>query len=234
LIYPAFIVFAVIIVGFLMFIYVLPPLIAVLAESSVELPITTRILIATTNFFQKFWWLIAIFVAGSIVSLNVYSRTLNGRYVIDFLKLKIPIFGKLYRNVYMARYARNLSTLIGGGIPIVKALDSVADIVGNKIYRDILLEASQEVRNGKTIAATLGKSREIPVLVIQMTQIGESTGKLQDIMQKMAVFYEKEVDVLLRVITTLIEPLIMILLGVAVAIMVAGILLPIYNLASVA
>jgi type IV pilus assembly protein PilC len=231
--YPAFIIMAVLIVGALMFIYVLPPLVAILQQSAVDLPVATKILIGVTNFLNNFWWVILILVVGSVLGIRYYKKTVNGRYFFDYMKLKIPFIGKLYQSIYMTRYSRNLATLVAGGIPIVKALDSVAEIVGNQIYKDIFLEASKQVRSGKTIAATLENQKEIPALVIQMTQIGETTGKFQEIMAKMAGFYEKEVDGLLRIFTTLIEPLIMILLGVAVAIIVAGILLPIYNLASV-
>jgi type II secretory pathway component PulF len=229
--YPAFIVSALLVVGFLMFVYVLPPLIGVLQEAEVELPFTTNILIGMTNFMQNFWWIILILIVGGTVGLRVYSDTQSGRHLIDYLKIKIPVFGKLFEKIYMARFSRNLSTLVAGGIPIVKALDSVADIVGNAVYHDIILEASSQVRNGKSIASALVNSPEFPAIVAQMTQIGESTGKLKEILEKLATFYEKEVEGVLKVLTTLIEPMIMILIGFAVAVMVAGILLPMYNLA---
>ncbi|OGE80641.1 MAG: hypothetical protein A2660_00840 [Candidatus Doudnabacteria bacterium RIFCSPHIGHO2_01_FULL_45_18] len=229
--YPAFIVAALIIVGFLMFIYVLPPLVAILQDSKVELPFTTKILIATTNFFQNFWWLAIIIIVSSISGFTFYIKTTGGRYVIDALKIRVPVIGKLFQKIYMARFARNLSTLIFGGIPIVQALDSVSDIVGNAVYKEIILDASIQVRNGKSIASALTQRPEFPVIVAQMTQIGESTGRLQEILEKLAVFYEKEVDSVLKVLTTLLEPVIMMFLGLAVAVMVAGILLPIYNLA---
>jgi type IV pilus assembly protein PilC len=134
----------------------------------------------------------------------------------------------------MTRFARNLATLIAGGIPIVKALESVADIVGNKVYRGIIIDSAQQVRNGKSIASVLVERKEFPIIVAQMTQIGETTGRLQEILEKLATFYEKDVETVLKNVTTLIEPMIMILLGLAVAVMVAGILLPIYNLAGAA
>jgi type II secretory pathway component PulF len=232
--YPAFIVSALIIVGFLMFIFVLPPLVSVLQEANADLPITTKILIATTSIVQNFWWLVLAVMIGAGVGLKFYVQTFAGRYLLDYVKLKIPVFGKLFEKIYMARFARNLSTLVAGGIPIVKALDSVADIVGNQVYHDIILDASNQVRNGKSIASALLDRPEFPPIVAQMTQIGESTGKLHEILDKLAQFYEKEVEGVLKVITTLIEPMIMILIGLAVAVMVAGILLPIYNLASAA
>jgi type IV pilus assembly protein PilC len=234
LVYPLFIVSAMVIVGILMFIYVLPPMIAILQESAVDLPITTKILVAVTNFMQKFWYILAVGILGAVIGGRFYARTYGGRYFIDWAKIHVPIFGKLARSVYMARFARNLSTLVAGGIPIVKALDSVADIVGNYVYRDIIFDASHQVQNGKSIALAFVDREEFPPIVSQMVQIGESTGKLQEILEKLAGFYEKEVDGVLKILTTLIEPIVMLLLGMGVAIMVAGILLPIYNLASAA
>jgi len=232
--YPLFILFALVVVGFLMFLFVLPPLVGVLQESAVELPFTTKILISVTALLQNFWWLILMVLVGGIFGLRFYSQTAAGQYVLDLAKIKAPIIGPLFRKVYMARFARNLSTLIAGGIPIVKALESVADIVGNVIYRDIILESANQVRNGKSIASALVMHKEFPDIVGQMIQIGESTGRLHEIMGKLAIFYEKEVDAVLKILTTLLEPIIMMLLGLAVAVMVAGILLPIYNLASAA
>lgn len=232
--YPLFILSALVVVGVLMFIYVLPPLVGVLQQSSVELPFTTKILIATTNALQHYWWAIIIIVVGSSVGLRFYIQSTGGRYVLDFLKIKLPIIGPLFQKIYMARYSRNLATLVVGGIPIVKALEAVADIVGNSIYRDIILDAADQVKNGKSIASALNAHREFPVIVGQMTQIGESTGRLQEILDKLAIFYEKEVEGVLKVLTTLLEPIIMLVLGLAVAVMVAGILLPIYNLAGAA
>ncbi len=230
--YPAFIVVALFVVGFLMFIYVLPPLIGVLEESSVALPFTTQILVAVTNFIQSFWWAVILVVVGGIMGGRYYAQTPGGRYIFDSTKIHLPAVGDLFQKVYMARFARNLSTLVAGGIPIVKALESVADIVGNQVYREIILDAAEQVRNGKSIASALSQRKEFPPIVPQMTQIGESTGRLQEILEKLATFYEKEVDEVLKILTTLLEPIIMMILGLAVAVMVAGILLPIYNLAS--
>jgi len=230
--YPIFIVAALVVVGFLMFLYVLPPLVSILQDQSVALPFTTKILIACTTFMQHFWWLVLTLLLGGIVGFRYYSQTFGGKYAVDYLKIKTPGLGKLFEKIYMARFARNLSTLVSGGIPIVKALESVADIIGNQVYHDVLMDIAQEVRNGKGIALAMTDRPEFPMIISQMTQIGESTGKLNEILDKLAGFYEKEVETVLTTLTTLLEPVIMILLGLAVAVMVAGILLPIYNLAS--
>jgi type II secretory pathway component PulF len=230
--YPLFVVFALIIVGFLMFIYVLPPLVSILQEQSVSLPFTTQILIAVTNFVNHFWWLIILLVVGAIVAYRRYIHSEAGRYFVDGVKVKLPIFGSLFMKIYMSRFSRNLATMIAGGIPIVKALEAVSGMMGNEVYKNICMEAAAQVRNGKGIAVALANHGDVPPLVTQMIGIGEATGRLQEVLEKVADFYEKEVDEVLKNLTTLIEPIIILLLGLAVATMVAGILLPIYNLAS--
>ena len=231
--YPIFIISAIFIVGALMFVFVLPQMISVLTEAGAELPFTTKILVFMTNFFKNFWWLVAAALVGGILGIRFYVRTTGGRFVWDSLKLKIPIFGKLFERIYMDRFARNLSTLIAGGIPIVQSLNTVAAIVGNVVYKEIISEAATEVETGKSIAAVFADKPQMPKIMTQMIKIGEQTGSLDDILGKLAAFYDKEVENMLNTLTTLLEPVIMIVLGLAVAVMVAGILLPIYNLASV-
>lgn len=231
--YPIFIVSAILIVGALMFVFVLPQMISVLKEAGAQLPLTTRILIFITEVVQKYWAIILLVLVGAGITTQVYVRSQAGRVVWDNVKLKLPIMGKLLRNIYMDRFALNLSTLIAGGIPIVQALQTVGAIVGNSVYKQIILEAAEEVETGKSIAGVFAEKPEIPKLVTQMIRIGEQTGSLDDILGKLAHFYDKEVANTLTTLTTLLEPIIMILLGLAVAVMVAGILLPIYNLASV-
>lgn len=233
MIYPAFIISSILIVGGLMFVFVLPQMIAVLKEAGAQLPITTRILIFLTEILQSYWIVILLFLIGSIVGTRFYIRSLAGRVIWDSLKLKLPIFGKLLQKIYMDRFARNLSTLLAGGIPIVTALHTVAEIVGNSVYKNIILDAANEVETGKSIAGVLAREPMIPPILSQMIKVGEQTGSLDEVLSKLAKFYDKEVEGLLSTLTTLLEPMIMILLGLAVAIMVAGILLPIYNLASV-
>ena len=149
----------------------------------------------------------------------------------DTLKMKVPVFGKLLMNIYMDRFSLNLASLVAGGIPIVQSLRTVAAIITNMVYRQIILEAALQVEQGKSIASVLADRPEFPKLVSQMIKIGEQTGSLEEILTKISRFYDKELNNTLNTLTTLLEPFVMILLGLAVAIMVAGILLPIYNLA---
>ncbi|MDP3994015.1 MAG: type II secretion system F family protein [Candidatus Doudnabacteria bacterium] len=231
--YPIFIISAIFIVGALMFTFVLPQMLSVLQEAGAQLPLTTRILIFFTNIFRKYWVLLILGFLGAITGFVLYIRSSGGRIIWDAFKLKVPILGKLLQKIYMDRFARNLSTLVAGGIPIVQALDTVAEVVGNRIYREIILEAAKEVETGKSIGAVFIARKEVPKIVGQMIEVGEQTGELDVILGKLANFYGKEVENMIATMTNLLEPVIMILLGLAVAVMVAGILLPIYNVASV-
>jgi type IV pilus assembly protein PilC len=231
--YPIFIVSAILIVGALMFVFVLPQMIAVLRESGADLPLTTKILIFLTDMIQSYWLVMLLGLLGGVAGLHFYIRSSGGRIVWDLMKIKLPILGKLMKNIYMDRFSRNLSTLVAGGIPIVTALHTVGDIIGNVIYRQIIADAASEVETGKSIATVFADRPEIPQIVTQMVRVGEQTGSLDEILGKLANFYDKEVERALSTLTTLLEPIIMVLLGLAVAVMVAGVILPIYNLASI-
>lgn len=230
--YPIFIIVTLVGVGFLMFKFVLPKLTAVLLEQGGELPLTSRILISITDFINAYWWLILVALGGLIVAGKFYVGTTDGRYVWDRLKIKVPIISGIFERIYLARFARNLSTLVAGGIPIIQALQIIAEIINNVIYRDIILKASTQLANGRSISDSLQGNPEFPPIVTQMVRVGEETAQLDDILSKLAAFYEKEVDDRVAILTTLLEPLIMIVLGVGVGVLIAGILMPIYNLAS--
>lgn len=231
--YPIFIVAAMAIVGFLMFTFVLPQMISVLREAGANLPLSTRILIFATDAMKNYGVIIGLAVVGAAFGFSFYIKSAGGRLIWDAVKLKIPIVGKLLHNIYMDRLSRNLSTLVSGGIPIVQALRTVGEVVGNSVLKQIILEAAADVETGKSIATVFAEHKEIPPILTQMIRVGEQTGSLGEIMGKLARFYDKEVDNALSTMTSLLEPFIMLILGAAVAVMVAGILLPIYNLASV-
>jgi type IV pilus assembly protein PilC len=230
--YPIFVLSALMIIGMLMFKFVLPNLTQVLQQQGGTLPTVSIWLIAATNFFNKFWWIVLMLIAGFILTFRYYISTVTGRRNWDILKIHFPIIGSIFQKIYLARFARNLSTLIIGGIPIIKALQIVANIINNTIYKEIVLDTVTKIQAGKSISEGLTGHPEFPSIVTQMVRVGEQTAQLDDIMAKLANFYEKEVDSKVSTLTTLMEPLIMIILGIGVGILVAGILLPIYNLAS--
>lgn len=230
--YPAFVLSALVIVGILMFKFVLPSLISVLKEQNAELPLVSKILIRFTDFFEVYWWVVILVLAGIAVGVRLYVQSNSGRYVWDRLKMKLPVLGMILEKIYLARFSRNMATLVAGGIPIIQALKIISDIINNVIYRDILLEAVQQVSNGKSISDSLSHHKEFPPLVTQMVKVGEQTAQIDTILLKLAVFYEKEVDAKVATLSSLLEPIIMLVLGLGVGVLVAGVLMPIYNLAS--
>lgn len=232
--YPVFVILALVVVGVLMFKFVLPKLTAVLEEQGGNLPSISVWLIAFTKFFDKFWWVVLLALGVVILLIRFYVSTKQGRYFLDRLKINLPIVGDIFKKIYLARFARNLSTLVMGGIPIIKALQIIADVINNVIYKEIVLEAVNKVSSGKSVSESLSGHTEFPNIVIQMIRVGEQTAELDGILGKMASFYEKEVDTKVATLTTLLEPIIMIVLGLGVGALVAGVLLPIYNLASTA
>lgn len=232
MIYPIFIVCMLFVVGIVMMIVVVPKLTSILQETGGKLPMSTRILIAISGFLASYWWFLIILVVLIFVGLKYFQRTPTGKKSFDYFLIKIPVFGKLFQRIYLVRFARSLATLSSGGIPLVNSLSITSEIVGNSVYREVIDKTVDEVREGNTIASVLTESKEIPSMVAYMVGVGEQTGKLDTVLEKLSDFYSREIDNLVTNLVSLIEPLIMVVLGVAVGLMVAAIIMPMYNLAS--
>ena len=232
LIYPIFIICSLVLVGALMMIFVVPQLTAIFEETGVELPFLTKLVIGISNVLQSYWWLALLLFIGAGVGLVRFVRTPYGRRVWDTLLLNTPVFKKLFRKVYLARFSENLSTLIRGGIPIIQALEITGDVVGNTVYKETIAQAAKEVEKGGKISQVLKQNHYVPALVVQMVSVGEDTGQLDMILSKVASFYQRDVDDLVENLTTLIQPVLILILGAAAGVLVAAILLPIYNLGS--
>lgn len=230
LIYPAFVLATFIIVMILMFVIILPQLIPILNEVGGELPIYTRILIGLSNSMRSFGVLILLVCAVLGLFLWRYYQTAAGRLMAHRFQISIPIIGTLYRKLYMARFADNLQTLLSGGIPVVRALEITAEVVGNEVYRLAVLESIESVKGGSSISASLAQHPDIPPLLSQMIRIGEETGRLDNILKNISRFYQKEVDSAVDNLVDLIEPLMILVLGGGVGLLVAAILMPIYSI----
>ena len=231
MVYPAFIVAAFFVVAALMLIFVIPNLTSVLVESGQQLPLMTRALIGSADIAKKWGWLI-FSVLAAVIYYVWYSikKSPEWRYAFDGLKLRIPIFGELLRKIYLARFSETLSTLSSAGISISQSLEITSDVVGNAVYKKIILEANEAVRKGSTISAVFARYPEVLPMVTQMISIGEQTGKLDTILNQVASFFTDEVNRAFDNIVNLIEPILIVVLGAGVGILVAAILLPIYNL----
>lgn len=231
--YPAFIVFALVLVTTIMVTYVLPELLKIFKDAGVtDLPLTTRILIWVTDFVAQYKAFLFLSV-GSVIFLTIfYFRTAAGKIQLDSLKIKVPSLGVIVRNLYLARIAESLSTLMKSGIPILDSLRITADLVGNATYKRIILDAEENVKSGGSISSALAKYKEIPPLFSSMISIGERTGKMDFILDHVSKFYKSESENSIQGISEILEPALILILGVGVAILVSSILLPIYNVVS--
>ncbi|MEI6288002.1 MAG: type II secretion system F family protein [bacterium] len=232
MIYPIFILAGLALVGGIVMVFVIPQITSVLKESGVVLPWSTQALIWTAEFLKNFWWAIILSLALLSVIINFYVHTPSGRYAFDVFKLKIPIFGKIFKNIYIVRLMRSFSTLLKGGVPVSRALEVVRDVVGSRVYEDILTRTIANVDEGNPIAESLSDSKHIPVLVSQMISVGEESGKLEEVVEKITDFYDREIDNSVRNLSVLIEPIVMIFLGLAVGFFVAAVILPMWQLSA--
>ncbi len=230
MIYPAFLVVGFFAALFIMMIFVIPQLTSVLEESGQKLPLFTNIIIGTSGFLRSYWYIVLFLIFGGGIFLSRYIRTKTGKEIWDRVQLKLPILGAILQKVYLFRFTESLSTLIEGGISITRALAIARDVTGNSVYKAILNEAQEEVRRGGTIGGALGLHREIPPLVTQMVVVGEQAGKLVQVLRNVARFYQRDVDNAVDNISSLIEPVLIVAIGLGVGVLVAGILLPIYNM----
>lgn len=231
MIYPAFILFGLGTVGIVMMVFVVPKLTAILTEQKTELPLATRMLIGTSNFLQHQWWVIVIVIILGFFGLRYALKTYEGKKTWHFIQLRLPVFGNLFRKVYLVRFTRSLATLIKGGVPLTKSLEIVAGVVGNIIYRELIVQTIKEVEEGNSISTVFLSSDVVPTMVSQMMVVGEKTGRLEEVLQRLADFYGREVSNLIANLVTLVEPMIMVIIGLAVGVMVAAVLMPMYNLA---
>ena len=238
MVYPAFILGGFIIVAVLMLTMVVPKLVDMIMEIGAEgakLPLPTRILIGTSNFAQNYGLIVLAFIILGLSALWYYiAKYPEGRRMWHATILRTPIIGKqILLKLYLSRLSDNLSTLIKGGISILNALQISADVVGNVIFKEILLEAREQVRVGGAISSVFERRDDIiPPMVARMVNTGEKTGSLDIILKKMADFYAKEMEVTTSTLSQLIEPILIVILGAGVAILVSAILMPIYNIAT--
>jgi type IV pilus assembly protein PilC len=232
LIYPATIVGVAIIVVMILMIFVIPVFETMFKSAGQSLPLPTLIVLTISKLIKKY---IIILIPALILLIYVgkkYYQTQNGRAVIDRLLLRLPVFGPLLKKVAVARFSRTLGTLVSSGVPILDGLTIVSRTSGNRTIEAAILNARSSIREGETIAEPLNRSKIFPPMVIQMISVGESTGALDSMLSKIADFYEEEVDIAVGNLTSLLEPFLMIFLGVVIGGVVISMYLPIFQMAS--
>jgi len=231
MIYPAFVLGAFTVVAVLVLVMVIPQLTSILKEANQELPWSTKVVIWSSDLLRNWGWLFFLVLVGGVIFGWRYTRTEKGKFWLDKLKLKIPIFGKIFQETYLARLSDSLQALLKGGVSVIQSLGISADVVGSVFLKEILLSIRDEVKIGKGISPSLRKYEVFPPLFSQMVETGEGTGKLDEILERVSKFYSKEVENKVNNLTQLIEPLLIVFLGIGVTILVFSVFMPIYNLA---
>jgi len=232
LIYPAFVISTFIIVMVLMMTLVIPRISAILIDSGQDIPVYTKVVIAISNFFVDYGILLLILVVVGGFFLVRYGITEGGKAQFDRLQLSIPYVGTLYRKLYLSRIADNLSTMLTSGISVVQATEITASVVGNDLYADILTDVSNAVKGGGSMSSELSQYPEIPGIMTAMIRVGEETGELGSILKTLAHFYQREVNNAVDTLVDLIEPFMIVALGLGVGVLLASVLIPIYNISS--
>lgn len=228
--YPVFMALIGSLVLFFLITFVVPNITTVFTDMKQTLPLPTIALITTSNFLKSFWWAVILAGVAFIIGAKQFIKTEKGTYVWDLIKLRVPILGDINQKIALARFARTLGTLLESGVQLLTALDIVKNIVNNTlIERDIDL-ASEQIEAGKSLALPLGQSQWFPSIAVQMMSVGEQSGELENMLQKIADTYEGEVESQIMAMTSMMEPLMILVMGLGVGFIVVSILLPIFEM----
>jgi type IV pilus assembly protein PilC len=216
-----------------MLVFIIPTFARMFSDFGAALPLPTRIVLAVSYVLRTFWWALGGAIAGTVILVKRFYRTTAGKYKIDGFLLKSPIFGPLLRKTAVARFTRTLGTLISSGVPILTGLEITAETAGNSVVRKAVLATKAGIKEGDTIAKPLRTTGVFPPMVVQMVAVGEETGSLDEMLSKIADFYESEVDTAVDSLTSILEPAMIVLMGVLVGGMVVAMYLPMFKLVSV-
>ncbi|MGH7249467.1 MAG: type II secretion system F family protein [Minisyncoccia bacterium] len=232
LIYPAFVIITFFVVMTLMFTVVIPRLSSIILDSGEAVPFFTKIVIGISNLFVHYGFLVLIFLVLLGVWIWRLSSTPRGKVYLDSLRLAFPGVGNLYKKLYLSRITDNLDTLLSSGVPIIRAIDITGDVVGSILYKDLLKDVADSVKSGLALSSAFQKHAEqIPGIMVQMILVGEETGFLGTVLKTLSDFYKREVDDAVDTLVGLIEPVMIVVLGLGVGILLVSVLMPIYNMA---
>ncbi len=232
LIYPAFVVATFIAVMALMLTVVIPKISTIITDSGQAVPIYTRVVIGLSNMLVDFGpFIIILLIVGGYLLFR-FSKTESGKSMLARVSLDLPYVGDLYKKLYLSRISDNLNTMLSSGIPMLKALDLTANVVDNRIYEDIMRQTLEAVKGGSALSDAISKYPEMPGILVQMVRVGEETGELGSILKTLAHFYQREVVNAVDTLVDLIEPVMIVLLGLGVGFLLASVLIPIYNISS--
>jgi type IV pilus assembly protein PilC len=230
MIYPLLVIGLMFVVMAIMMVFVVPRLVGFYTQSNIELPITTQILIGVSSFMTNFWWVIIIGLVGGFFAFQRWVHTPEGHFTFDQILLKTPVVGRVVRGTALTNFTRTFGLLTHAGLPILDSINIVSNIVGNLVYKKALIDTYKGVERGLTLSAQLEQTGVFPKIVSQMLRVGEETGKVDQISFKLAEYFESETDNLVKNLTVIIEPAILVILGLGVGFMVVSLILPIYKL----
>lgn len=232
LIYPTFVIGVFIAVMILMFTVIVPKISLIILESGQDIPFYTKIVFGISDFLLDYGIILLVIIVIAAFFGIRYIRTAQGKSAWDSFKLEVPYVGTLYKKLYLSIIADNMNTMVLSGIPMVKAIEVTSSVVGNSVYREILQEALTAVKGGRALSQSLSPYKEIPSMLTQMVRVGEETGELGKIFRTMARFYQREVVNAIDTMVSLIEPVMLVFLGLGVGILLTSVLIPIYDIAN--
>ncbi|PCJ56032.1 MAG: pilus assembly protein PilC [Candidatus Hydrogenedentota bacterium] len=234
MVYPVVSLFIIMLISSGLILFVVPQFQKIFEEMGATLPAPTMLLITISETLRSWKALVVVgAVIAGVMGLKVYNETESGNYNIDRFKLKMPVFGMLLRKVAVSRFTRTLSTLIRSGVPILQALEIVESTAGSAVFGKVIRDAAEAVRNGETLAEPLGRSGEFPPMVTRMISVGEKTGALETMLEKIADFYDSEVEALVDNLTSMLEPILLVVMGIVVGGIIIGLFMPIMNLSTI-
>jgi type IV pilus assembly protein PilC len=228
--YPVLVLCFSVLMLFVLFSFVLPKFKEIFTGMDVELPPVTAALFAMGDFMQKFWWIIILFVVGSIFGVKSWGKTPKGRYQLDYMKLKVPIIGELALKMSIARFSRTFGTLISSGVPMLRSLEIVGETLGNVVLTNAIDTTRTSIREGQKLSQPLSASGLFPTMVTCMIDIGEESGRLSEMLVKVGDFYDTEVETTVKGLTSMIEPMLIIFMGLIVGFIAISVMTPIFKL----
>jgi type IV pilus assembly protein PilC len=231
--YPIVIVFALVLMLILMLVFVVPKLKVIFDQMGASLPLPTRVLLGTSSFMVNYWYVVIILLVLIYFAAKKWGRTNYGGLFIDKFKIKVPIFGVLVRKIYLARFSRTTATLVSSGLPMLEIIATDKRVIDNQYFDPIFDALKTDIESGVALSVALRKHKDFPVMISQMVSVGEKSGKIDEILLQLADFYDKEVEVMTSQLASLIEPLLILIIGGGIGLAIASVILPIYSLVNV-
>lgn len=231
LVYPGFVIGVFILVMTLMFTVIVPKLAVIIKESGQEMPLSTKIVLWLSDLLVNYWFIFVIILVGIIFYVIKVTKTESGREYLDKVKLSIPIFKNIYSKLYLSRISDNMDTMLSSGLSIIRAIELTGAVVGNRVFSKLLNKVTEDVKGGSSFSDALAKHKEIPTIMSGMVRVGEETGSMGSILKTLGKFYTREVNEAVDTMVGLIEPLMIVVLGLGVGLLLTSILMPIYNVA---